>query len=216
MPTTIFSDQVYHRRETLEYVLNELIERFSSINEEQYISEGNLNVDFKGQVTVKGIPVLTNDILNDNKITKYDHMLPTFSDTSALGIPAGSSNQQPGCGSPGFLRFNTDTKSFEGFDGKEWARFRTTTRVENPEYSEEFVVNPDSYWEYDSWCLFGNNTDARKRVIQYYMLDVMPGSLSQGQWINPGNYATLAVKDKRFIRVYNKHVNSLQFFIKVG
>ena len=215
MPTTIFSEQVYHRRETLEYVLNELLDRFTAIEEENYISKSELEVDFLGNLSVKGVPVLTNDTLLDNKITKYDHSMPTFTDPSALGIPVGTANQRPGCGSPGFVRFNTDLNSFEGFDGKEWAKFRTTTRIENPEYSEEFIANPDSFWEYDTWCLFGSDSDARKRIVQLYMMDTSPGSLTQGQWISVGDKATLAVQDKRFLRVYNKHVNSLQFFIKV-
>lgn len=216
MATIIFTDQVYHNNEVLANRIDTLLDRFDSIKVAQYIKESDEIVNFEGRVAINGVNVLTESILFESGIARYDHILPHFKDTSAMGIPSGVSKEQPHCSSPGFIRFNTEKKEFEGYDGNEWARFETTTLERDPKYTEEFNVNPDSYWEFDTWCLFGGNSDARRRLVQLYTMDSFNGSLSQGMWVNAvGDLATIAIKNKRFIRVYNKHVNSLQFFIKI-
>lgn len=215
MPTIIYTDQVYHGHKSLETRIDTLLDKFDTIQATDYITEDDDYINFKGTVTINGITILTESILGESGIARYDHHLPTFTDNTALGVPKGTSVEQPSCGSPGYIRFNTTAKIFEGYDGNEWTRFKTTTLEENPVYAEEFTVNPQSYWEYDTWCLFGGETDARRRIIQLSMMDSFNGSLSQGMWVDVGNYATWAIKDKRFIRVYNKHNNSLQFFIKI-
>ena len=216
MATIIFTDQVYHNYETLATRIDTLLDQFNSIQVAKYIKEEDDIVNFKGKVAINGVNVLTESILFESGIARYDHVLPHFKDTSALGIPSGVSKEQPHCSSPGFIRFNTEKKIFEGYDGNEWARFDTTTLTENPEHAEQFTVNPESYWEFDTWCLFGGNSDARRRNVQLYMMDSFNGSLSQGMWVNTGNLATIAIKNKRFVRIYNKHVNSLQFFVKIS
>lgn len=216
MATIIFTDQVFHNHETLATRIDTLLAQFDSIQVAKYVKEEDEIVDFKGQVSIKGINVLTETMLYESGIARYDNVLPNFTDTSALGIPSGASKEQPHCSSPGFIRFNTEKKVFEGYDGTEWTRFDTTNLVDNPEHAEQFTINPDSYWEFDTWCLFGGNTDARKRSVQLYAMDSFNGSVSQGMWVTAGLLATIAIKDKRFVRIYNKHVNSLQFFVKIS
>lgn len=45
----------------------------------------------------------------------------TFSSTGALTISKGTQAQRPGTPVSGMLRFNTDTLSFEGYDGSAWS-----------------------------------------------------------------------------------------------
>lgn len=214
MRTILFSEQVRHENTTAKDKLNELFEMFESILNSKFINE-NDDINFTGNVLVQGKEILTNDYFENWKLVRYNDHLPTFTDKTALGIPTGNATLRPACGSAGYIRFNVDTSSFEGFDGKQWSRFRTINRVENPDYSEEFIVNSNSFWEYDTWCMFGENTDARNRQIQLSMMDTITGSPTSGMWIDPRGMATFAIKDRRFIRVYNRHITSLQFFIRI-
>lgn len=50
----------------------------------------------------------------------------TFSATSALKVPAGTTGQRP-TGAQGQVRFNTDTSTFEGHNGSSWAAVALTT-----------------------------------------------------------------------------------------
>ena len=55
-----------------------------------------------------------NTLLDDiNKVSKT-------SNTGSAVIPAGDETERDGDPQPGFFRFNTDTESFEGYDGNDW------------------------------------------------------------------------------------------------
>jgi len=43
-----------------------------------------------------------------------------ISTTDALGVPVGNAAQQPANAAAGYLRFNTDTVQFEGYNGSVW------------------------------------------------------------------------------------------------
>jgi len=55
----------------------------------------------------------------DADTVKYDDVNPSFTDTGALKLPAGTEAQRP-TGTAGQLRFNEDTDSFEGYNGTAW------------------------------------------------------------------------------------------------
>ena len=40
--------------------------------------------------------------------------------TDALGVPTGNTAQEPANAAAGYLRFNTDTTQFEGYNGSVW------------------------------------------------------------------------------------------------
>jgi hypothetical protein len=56
----------------------------------------------------------------DADTVKYDDVNPTFTDTGAIKIPAGTELQRPGTPVAGQLRFNEDEDEFEGYDGTAW------------------------------------------------------------------------------------------------
>ena len=56
----------------------------------------------------------------DADTVKYDDVNPTFTDTGAIKIPAGTEVQRPGTPAAGQLRFNADTGQFEGYNGTAW------------------------------------------------------------------------------------------------
>ena len=45
---------------------------------------------------------------------------PKFTHTGALKVPTGTAAQRPGSPTPGQLRYNTTSSSFEGYDGSAW------------------------------------------------------------------------------------------------
>jgi len=49
-----------------------------------------------------------------------DGYVPQTSTTGSAEVPAGTEAQRDGTPSAGYLRFNTDTDSFEGYDGTSW------------------------------------------------------------------------------------------------
>jgi hypothetical protein len=56
----------------------------------------------------------------DADTVKYDDVNPSFTDTGAIKIPAGTELQRPGTPVAGQLRFNDDSDEFEGYDGTAW------------------------------------------------------------------------------------------------
>jgi len=57
---------------------------------------------------------------SDNRYLRPDTVEPTFTGTAALGIPTGTTAERPATSAVGQMRFNTDTGSFEGYDGVAW------------------------------------------------------------------------------------------------
>ncbi len=49
-----------------------------------------------------------------------DGYVPQTSTTGSAEVPAGTEAQRDGSPSAGYLRFNSDTSSFEGYDGTSW------------------------------------------------------------------------------------------------
>lgn len=68
-----------------------------------------------------------NDSLTSKKVTgaqiktfvNADRVQKT-SDTGSAVVPAGDESQRDGSPAAGYLRFNTDASSFEGYNGSEW------------------------------------------------------------------------------------------------
>lgn len=215
MLTTPFSEQLRHRTTTVKHKLDELLDQLGVMMAANYVKYDDAISNFTGILQVNGDMVLTASDIDALNIARYTDVTPTFTDDSALGIPFGADANRPACGTPGYIRFNTDLNAYEGYDGADWLMFRTIDRAEAPEYSEEFAVNAGSHWEYDTWCIFGDDTDARGRIIQLSTLDVRTGAPTQNMWIDTENIATLAVKDKRFVRVYNDDTIPRTFFIRM-
>ena len=217
MLTTPFSEQIRHRANTVKYKLDELLDQLGVFMASEFVKYTDPVANFQGDLQVNGQQVITSSYLTDNDYAKYSDPVPTFTDTTAIGIPVGAAAQRPACGSPGYLRYNTDLGAFEGFDGTDWYRFRVTDLQEDPEYTEQFVVNAGQFWEYDSWCIFGNETDARNRIIQLSRTDPVVGSPTEHMWIDPSNTNTglIAIKDNRFIRVYNPSPDTHTYYIRV-
>ena len=62
---------------------------------------------------------MTGDITFNSGQT-IDGYVPQTSTTGSAEVPAGTEAQRDGSPSAGYLRFNTDTDSFEGYDGTDW------------------------------------------------------------------------------------------------
>jgi len=62
---------------------------------------------------------MTGDITFNSGQT-IDGYVPQTSTTGAAEVPAGTQAERDGSPSAGYLRFNTDTDTFEGFDGTAW------------------------------------------------------------------------------------------------
>ena len=214
MSTILFSDQVQHGTGTVKEKLNELLDRAQEIIDSDYISQ-TTDIDFSGQVTINGQIILTGNALQSNNFVKYNDHLPSFSDTTAIRIPAGNTSDRPVCGDPGLLRYNIDRSVFEGWNGTDWFTFETHTTVSNPIHTEQIVINPDSFWEYDTWCIFGDRSDAALRTVLTRVSDPVNASITHGLMIDAVQYATVAIKDSRFIRVYNTYTSSLLFQITI-
>ena len=214
MSTILFSDQVQHGTGTVKEKLNELLERAQAIIDSDYISQ-TTDIDFSGQITINGQTILTGDALQSNNFVQYTDHLPSFVDTTAIRIPGGHTGDRPVCGDAGLLRYNSDLKAFEGWNGTEWFAFETHTTVANPIHTEQVVINPASFWEYDTWCIFGDRSDAALRTVLTRVNDPVTASITHGLFIDATQYATIAIKDSRFIRVYNTYTSSLLFQITI-
>jgi hypothetical protein len=73
--------------------------------------DATIVVDADIGVTVQGY---------DADTVKYDDVNPTFTDTGAIKLPAGTEAERPGSPAAGQLRFNEDSDEFEGYDGTAW------------------------------------------------------------------------------------------------
>ena len=58
-------------------------------------------------------------VLND--IPKLDATNNIFTGTGAIGLPVGTTAQEPSSPSQGMLRFNSSTSQFEGYNGSAWS-----------------------------------------------------------------------------------------------
>lgn len=68
--------------------------------------------------TTKGSP-LTNAEIDQNFINLGTN--PKFNGTEGIRVPAGTTAQRAATPQAGELRFNSETVSYEGFNGTEWA-----------------------------------------------------------------------------------------------
>lgn len=214
MSTILYTEQIQHGHGGAKQMLNELLDRVDTLLAIEYVNRHD-DIDFTGHITVNGNPVLTNQYFSQEDIVRYTDSIPTFRDHAALGLPSGGAIKRPTCGTPGQIRYNTDGNIFEGYNGSHWAEFRTQVTEDNPEYSESFTINAGSFWEYDTWCLFGNNTDAKRRMVQVLARDPITTRQTHSLWINALEFCTIAVIHDRFIRVYNTHNNSLHFHVNI-
>lgn len=67
----------------------------------------------------KGSP-LTNAEVDDNFTNLNDKKVEQTAATGSAKIPTGTEVQRDATPEAGLFRFNTDTQSFEGYDGAEW------------------------------------------------------------------------------------------------
>jgi hypothetical protein len=56
----------------------------------------------------------------DADTVKYDDVNPSFTDSGALKLPAGTNAERPNTPAAGQLRFNEDSDTFEGYNGTAW------------------------------------------------------------------------------------------------
>lgn len=67
----------------------------------------------------KGTP-LTNAEVDTNFTNLNSFKVEQDAATGAANVPAGTNGQRPGTPAAGMFRFNSDTSSFEGYDGSAW------------------------------------------------------------------------------------------------
>lgn len=73
--------------------------------------DATIVVDADIGVTVQGY---------DADTVKYDDVNPSFTDSGAIKLPAGTEAERPGSPAAGQLRFNEDSEEFEGYNGTAW------------------------------------------------------------------------------------------------
>jgi hypothetical protein len=69
--------------------------------------------------SVKNAP-LTNQEVDDNFTNLNDFKVEQTAATGSAKIPTGTEAQRDGTPEAGLFRFNTDSSSFEGYNGAEW------------------------------------------------------------------------------------------------
>ena len=114
---------------------NEVDANFTNLNTDKYQSGDTVTFAaavVTGSATINGtsIPnnktlVVTTDIGStvqgyDADTVKYDDANPSFTATSAIKMPAGTTGERP-TGAAGKLRFNSTTAEFEGYNGVAWS-----------------------------------------------------------------------------------------------
>lgn len=114
---------------------NEVDANFTNLNTDKYQSGDVVTFTsavVTGSATLNGTSIPNNKTLlvstdigstvqaYDPDTVKYDDTDPSFTATSAIKIPAGTTDQRP-TGVAGKLRFNSTTNEFEGYNGTAWA-----------------------------------------------------------------------------------------------
>jgi hypothetical protein len=98
-------------------------------NDSSYLT-GNQTITLSGDASGSGTTAITVTVADDshNHIisnvdglqTALDGKVPQTSTTGSAEIPAGTTLERDGTPSAGYLRFNSDETSFEGYDGSAW------------------------------------------------------------------------------------------------
>jgi hypothetical protein len=114
---------------------NEVDANFNNLNTDKYQSGDVVtfaSAVVTGSATLNGTSIPSNKTLlvttdigstvqgYDADTVKYDDANPSFTATSAIKIPAGTTGERP-TGVAGKLRFNSTTNEFEGYNGTAWA-----------------------------------------------------------------------------------------------
>jgi hypothetical protein len=114
---------------------NEVDANFNNLNTDKYQSGDVVtfaSAVVTGSATLNGTSIPSNKTLlvttdigstvqgYDADTVKYDDANPSFTATSAIKIPAGTTGERP-TGVAGKLRFNSTTSEFEGYNGLAWA-----------------------------------------------------------------------------------------------
>lgn len=71
---------------------------------------------------------------------KFNNYVERTSATGSAKVPNGSTAQRDGTPTAGFMRFNTDTSSFEGYNGAAWSAFASGGSTG----SAEFITTPQT------------------------------------------------------------------------
>ena len=78
----------------------------------------NSNLTVTGNETINGSLTVTGNTICDAALTVNG--IPTFTTTSALKLPVGTTGQRPGTGVQGQIRYNTTTSNTEIYNGTTW------------------------------------------------------------------------------------------------
>jgi hypothetical protein len=92
-------------------ITNNKLEADSNLSDLSNASTARANIGLEIGVDVQAF--------NANNAT-FDAVNPTFTDTGALGVPAGTQAERPGTPASGQIRFNADVNEFEGYNGTQW------------------------------------------------------------------------------------------------
>ena len=76
----------------------------------------------------------------------------------------------------------------------------------------EQTIAKGTYYEYDTNTDFGT-IEARKLLVDVKVKDTIVGSDTENMWIDGNNLCTIAVRDNRYIRIYNEYETDLSFYI---
>lgn len=77
------------------------------------------------------------------------------------------------------------------------------------------IIAASAFHEIDTWTAFGANTDARGLMVSVKVLDSDSSSPTFNMWINSESVATVAIRDQRYVRVFNDFTSSLDFHISI-
>ena len=78
----------------------------------------------------------------------------------------------------------------------------------------EHDIPSNQYFEIDTQTHFGT-VDAKRSLVDVKVKDTTSTSETYNMYINGDNYSTIAIRDSRYIRIYNEFNSTLSFYIAI-